>query len=153
MLAEAYRLIDFPGNAKLPRYAFVVPAGPRLAMELLDDLAAKGVTIEQVDFDTGEIGLVPDPSKIDGSGDLLYLLYDDPHQWIYLFASDLEWGFLFSNVDTRELLTEDLEDRAKEDFARSYIRRTTQDSKYYDLEGLAQWGRISGLQHLGLRSS
>jgi hypothetical protein len=144
-IAEAYHLFDFPGNAKIPFFRDKHAIGPNFAYDLSLYLMLTGSKAECLDFDTNEISKIDKGSDIVESGDLLYLIYKNPNEWVYIFSTDLSWGVVLSNVDFAK--SEDVNDlkNSEIDFSETYTRRTTIQALYYQVQILREWARVAGL--------
>jgi hypothetical protein len=144
-LAEIYHLFDFPGNTKIPFFRDKHAIGPNFAYDLSLHLMLRGSKAECLDFDTNEIRKIDNGSDIVESGDLLYLIYKNPNEWVYIFSTDLSWGVVLSNVDFAT--SEDVNDliNSEIDFSETYTRRTTIQAPYYQVQILREWAHVAGL--------
>jgi hypothetical protein len=144
-IIEIYRLSGFPGNAKIPFFRDKHAIGPNFAYDLSVHLRIRGSKAECLDFDTDEISEIDKDSDIIESGDLLYLIYKNPDDWIYIFSTDLSWGVVLSNIDFAESEDVNSLDNSEKDFSDSYLRRTTNQALYYEVQILRDWARVAGL--------
>jgi hypothetical protein len=144
-IAEIYHLFDFPGNAKIPFFRDKHAIGPNFSYDLSLHLMLRGSKAECLDFDTHAIIKIDKGSDIVESGDLLYLIYKNPDEWVYIFSTDLSWGVVLSNVDFAK--SEDVNDlkNSEIDFYETYTRRTTIQALYYQVQILREWARVAGL--------
>ena len=144
-LAKLYDHSAFPWKANLPAFSGRYPIGPNYALDLSNRLVQNACKAECLDFDTGELSEIAESAEISGYGDCLYLIYNNPEDWIYIYGSDLSWGIVFLNVESTKFEYFCDLDLAREDFYSSFRRRTTDQSQYYDVPALFKWGEIAGL--------
>ena len=134
---------DFPNTNKFKKFAQAFPIGPEFAQTLAEALFESGAVVEFKDFITNQIGILKESEEIVGYDDILYLIYSDPRDWVYVFYNDLYWGIIFSNVGSS--FADDKIDlgKAREDFLASYENMTVVFPCYYDIPALAKWRKAT----------
>ena len=134
---------DFPTTNKFNKFAQAFPIGPEFAQTLAEALFESGAVGEFEDYITNQVGILKESDEIVGYGDILYLIYVEPKDWVYVFYNDLSWGAIFSNVGSKFADDKiDLE-KSREDFLVSYNRMTIVDPCYYDVLALAKWRKAT----------
>lgn len=144
-IIEIYHLFDFPRDTKIPFFRDKHAIGPNFAYDLSIHLMLRGSKAECLDSDTNEITKIDKGSDIVEWGDLLYLIYKNRNEWVYIFSTDLSWGVVLSNIDFAK--SEDVNnlENSEIDFSESYTRRTTIQALYYQVPILHDWARVAGL--------
>ena len=134
---------DFPNTNEFKKFAQAFPIGPEFAQTLAETLFESGAVVEFKDFITNQIGILKESEEIVGYDDILYLIYSDPRDWVYVFYNDLSWGIVFSNIGS-EFAGDKIDlEKSRENFLSCYKQMTTVYPSYYDIPVLENWQKAA----------
>ena len=134
---------DFPNTNKFKKFAQAFPIGPEFAQTLAEALFESGAVVEFKDFITNQIGILKESEEIVGYDDILYLIYSDPRDWVYVFYNDLSWGIVFSNIGS-EFAGDKIDlEKYREDFLSYYKKMVTVYPRYYNIPVLENWRKAA----------